>query len=166
MRYVLFVIDGPGNPASGNEIAAIDAFNDRLNAGGHLVLAAGIAARVQDQQIAGHGLQADDLGAAEVEHPAAGRVGGGRQQQAVDAVVHVVEIAQLLAVAEADAARETPVRPAESANATVSATPATDHRSLTGAYLVGARAIPTPAAPALSKSSGAGSRRMSSTPAR
>ena len=43
MRYVLFVIDGPGNPASGNEIAAIDAFNDRLNAGGHLVLAAGIA---------------------------------------------------------------------------------------------------------------------------
>ena len=43
MRFVLFVIDGPGNPASGNEIAAIDAFNDRLNAGGHLVLAAGIA---------------------------------------------------------------------------------------------------------------------------
>ena len=43
MRYVLFVIDGPGNPASGKEIAAIDAFNDRLNAGGHLVLAAGIA---------------------------------------------------------------------------------------------------------------------------
>ena len=43
MRYVLFVIDGPGNPASSNEIAAIDAFNDRLNAGGHLVLAAGIA---------------------------------------------------------------------------------------------------------------------------
>jgi hypothetical protein len=43
VRYVLFVIDEPGNPASGNEIAAIDAFNDRLNAGGHLVLAAGIA---------------------------------------------------------------------------------------------------------------------------
>ena len=59
--------------------------------------------------------------------------------------MYAPEPAQLLAVAEADAARETPVRPAESANATVSATPATDHRSLTGAYLVGARAIPTPA---------------------
>jgi hypothetical protein len=43
VRYVLLVIDGPGNPASGNEIAAIDAFNDRLTAGNHLVLAAGIA---------------------------------------------------------------------------------------------------------------------------
>jgi hypothetical protein len=43
VRFVLFVVDGPGNPASGNEIAAIDAFNDRLNAGGHLILAAGIA---------------------------------------------------------------------------------------------------------------------------
>ena len=43
MRFVLFVIDGPGNPASGNEIAAIDAFNDRLAEENHLVLAAGIA---------------------------------------------------------------------------------------------------------------------------
>jgi hypothetical protein len=43
VRYVLLAIDGPGNPASGNEIAAIDAFNDRLTAGNHLVLAAGIA---------------------------------------------------------------------------------------------------------------------------
>jgi hypothetical protein len=42
VRFVLFVIDGPGNPASDNEIAAIDAFNDRLAAGNHLVLAAGI----------------------------------------------------------------------------------------------------------------------------
>lgn len=43
MRFAIIVIDGPGNPANGDELTAIDAFNDRLNAGGHLVLAAGIA---------------------------------------------------------------------------------------------------------------------------
>ena len=43
MRFVIFVIDGASNSATGNEMEAIDAFNDRLIAGGHLVLAAGIA---------------------------------------------------------------------------------------------------------------------------
>lgn len=44
MRYVIFVIDDTTNPASGNEIAAIDAFNDALRANGHWVIAVGIAA--------------------------------------------------------------------------------------------------------------------------
>jgi hypothetical protein len=43
MRFVIFVIDGTSRSATGNEMAAIDAFNDRLVAGGNLVLAAGIA---------------------------------------------------------------------------------------------------------------------------
>ncbi len=43
MRFVIFVIDGSSNSATGNEMAAIDAFNNRLNAGNHLILAAGIA---------------------------------------------------------------------------------------------------------------------------
>jgi hypothetical protein len=43
MRFVIFVIDGASNSATGNEMEAINAFNDRLVAGGHLVLAAGIA---------------------------------------------------------------------------------------------------------------------------
>jgi len=42
MRFVIFVIDGTSRSATGNEMEAIDAFNDRLVAGGHLVLAAGI----------------------------------------------------------------------------------------------------------------------------
>ena len=43
MRFVLFVIDGGSNTATPGEGAAIDAFNERLTAGNHLVLAAGIA---------------------------------------------------------------------------------------------------------------------------
>jgi len=43
MRFVIFVIDGSSNSATGNEMAAIDAFNNRLSAGNHLLLAAGIA---------------------------------------------------------------------------------------------------------------------------
>ena len=43
MRFVIFVIDGTSRSATGNEMAAIDAFNDRLTAGSHLILAAGIA---------------------------------------------------------------------------------------------------------------------------
>lgn len=42
MRYVIFVIDGSSGTASGGEMAAIDAFNDKLQAGGHWILAAGI----------------------------------------------------------------------------------------------------------------------------
>lgn len=43
MRFIVFVIDGQTNSASGGEIDAIDAFNDRLRANGQWVLAAGIA---------------------------------------------------------------------------------------------------------------------------
>jgi hypothetical protein len=43
MRFVIFVIDDTSNSATGDEMQAIDAFNDRLVAGGHLILAAGIA---------------------------------------------------------------------------------------------------------------------------
>ena len=43
MRFVIFVIDDTSSSATGNEMEAIDAFNDRLVAGSHLILAAGIA---------------------------------------------------------------------------------------------------------------------------
>jgi hypothetical protein len=43
MRFVIFVIDGDSNTATAGEGAAIDAFNDLLRAGKHLILAAGIA---------------------------------------------------------------------------------------------------------------------------
>lgn len=43
MRFIIFVIDGTSNTATGNEMEAINAFNQRLKAGSHLVLAAGIA---------------------------------------------------------------------------------------------------------------------------
>ena len=43
MRFVIFVIDGASNSATGNEMEAIDAFNNRLSAGNYLLLAAGIA---------------------------------------------------------------------------------------------------------------------------
>jgi len=43
MRFVIFVIDSASNSATGNEMQAIDAFNSRLSAGNHLILAAGIA---------------------------------------------------------------------------------------------------------------------------
>ncbi|NCV96034.1 MAG: hypothetical protein EBW33_04775 [Actinobacteria bacterium] len=42
MKFIIFVIDGPNNPASPNEIEKIDAFNDLLRDGGHWVTAAGI----------------------------------------------------------------------------------------------------------------------------
>jgi hypothetical protein len=43
MRFVIFVIDSTSNAATGNEIEAINAFNDRLTKENHLILAAGIA---------------------------------------------------------------------------------------------------------------------------
>ena len=43
MRFVIFVIDDTSSSATGNEMEAIDAFNNRLSAGNHLLLAAGIA---------------------------------------------------------------------------------------------------------------------------
>lgn len=44
MRYLIAVIDSRTGTASSDEIAAIDAFNDRLRDGGHWILAAGIQA--------------------------------------------------------------------------------------------------------------------------
>lgn len=43
MRFIIFVIDGPGNPAVPDEIKKIDAFNDSLQKNGNWVMAAGIA---------------------------------------------------------------------------------------------------------------------------
>ncbi|MEN9325470.1 MAG: hypothetical protein RL414_1224 [Actinomycetota bacterium] len=42
MRFIIFVIDGPGNPANPNEMADIDAFNEKLQSNGHWITAAGI----------------------------------------------------------------------------------------------------------------------------
>ena len=43
MRFVIFVIDSTENSASSVEAAAINAFNDRLVAEKHFILAVGIA---------------------------------------------------------------------------------------------------------------------------
>jgi hypothetical protein len=43
IRFVIFVIDVTSRLATGNEMAAINAFKNRLIAGNHLLLAAGIA---------------------------------------------------------------------------------------------------------------------------
>lgn len=43
MRYIIFVIDSASNTAAGNEIAAIDAFNQQLQANGNWIYAAGIS---------------------------------------------------------------------------------------------------------------------------
>jgi hypothetical protein len=42
VRYVIFVIDDQTEKASGNEMAAIDAFNEKLEANGNWITAAGI----------------------------------------------------------------------------------------------------------------------------
>ena len=42
MRFIIFVIDGPNNPASPDEMKHIDAFNEKLQNNGHWVTAAGI----------------------------------------------------------------------------------------------------------------------------
>lgn len=42
MKYIIFVIDGPGNPANSDEMKHIDAFNEKLEKNGHWVTAAGI----------------------------------------------------------------------------------------------------------------------------
>ena len=44
MKFIVFVIDQQSKTASGDEMAAIDAFNDGLQANGHWITAAGIAA--------------------------------------------------------------------------------------------------------------------------
>lgn len=42
MKFILFVIDSETKNATGNEIEAIDAFNDYLQVNNHWVMAAGI----------------------------------------------------------------------------------------------------------------------------
>ena len=42
MRFIIFVIDGPGNPANSDEMKHIDAFNEKLEINGHWITAAGI----------------------------------------------------------------------------------------------------------------------------
>ena len=42
MRFLIAVIDVDGNPGTRDEIAAIDEFNDRLKANGHMIMACGI----------------------------------------------------------------------------------------------------------------------------
>jgi hypothetical protein len=42
MRFIIFVIDDQTEKAPGNEMAAIDAFNDKLQENGHWITAAGI----------------------------------------------------------------------------------------------------------------------------
>lgn len=43
MKFMIFVIDQQSRSASTNEMAAIDEFNDSLQANGHWVMAAGLA---------------------------------------------------------------------------------------------------------------------------
>lgn len=42
MRFIIFVIDGPNNPANADEMKHIDAFNEKLQNNGHWITAAGI----------------------------------------------------------------------------------------------------------------------------
>ena len=42
MRFIIFVIDGPNNPASADEMQKIGAFNEKLHNNGHWITAAGI----------------------------------------------------------------------------------------------------------------------------
>ena len=42
MRFIIFVIDGPNNPANSDEMQKIDAFNEKLQSNGHWITAAGI----------------------------------------------------------------------------------------------------------------------------
>jgi hypothetical protein len=62
MRFLLAVIDTASNTATGDEGAAIDAFNDSLEANGHWIIACGIdspsSASVVDNRL-GAGLITD-----------------------------------------------------------------------------------------------------------
>ncbi len=42
MRFIIFVIDGPNNPANSDEMQHIDAFNEKLQNNGNWITAAGI----------------------------------------------------------------------------------------------------------------------------
>jgi hypothetical protein len=45
MRFIIYVIDGSNNTATGTEMQDIDAFNEKLEANGHFIFAAGIGDR-------------------------------------------------------------------------------------------------------------------------
>ena len=71
MRFIIFVIDNqPNGSASGNEMEAIDAFNESLQKNGHWITAAGINPSTKatlidnraglNQVQAGHSLQGAD----------------------------------------------------------------------------------------------------------
>jgi len=47
MRFVIYVIDGSANLATGSEMEDINAFNDKLQADGQFIFAAGIAEPAQ-----------------------------------------------------------------------------------------------------------------------
>ena len=51
MRFIIFVIDGPGNPASPLEMQHIDAFNDKLQTNKNWITAAGIAGATKSSLI-------------------------------------------------------------------------------------------------------------------
>ena len=55
MRFLLNVIDDRTGSGTPEERAEIDAFNDRLEAGGHWVLAAGVGAPDRSRVIDGRG---------------------------------------------------------------------------------------------------------------
>ena len=54
-KFILFVIDTPGNRATAEEMAAIDLFNERLRSIGSWVLAAGITGSAHAHLIDGRG---------------------------------------------------------------------------------------------------------------
>ena len=55
MQYLVNVIDSRSNSGTAEEAVAIDAFNDRLRAGGHWVFAAGLADPTVSTVIDGRG---------------------------------------------------------------------------------------------------------------
>jgi hypothetical protein len=57
MQYLINVIDGRSNSGTDEEAVAIDAFNDKLRAGGHWVFAGGLADPTASTVIDGRGDQ-------------------------------------------------------------------------------------------------------------
>jgi hypothetical protein len=55
MQYLVNVIDSRSNSGTADEAVAIDAFNDKLRAGGHWVFAAGLADPAVSTVIDGRG---------------------------------------------------------------------------------------------------------------
>lgn len=58
MRFLIAVMDNQSAMATPSEMAAIDAFNSRLEASGHWVMAAGIEAPIDSLVIDGRGTAA------------------------------------------------------------------------------------------------------------